>query len=66
MCKYRPKHVIARDYRQNVARVKVMNNLNELKIKNLINVGEPINDLPDGGALTFILSAKGTAIWVLR
>lgn len=57
---------MARNSRQYVANVKVMNNLNELKIKNLINVGEPINDLPDGGALTFILSAKGTAIWVLR
>lgn len=66
MCKHRPKHVMARNSRQYVANVKVMNNLNELKIKNLINVGEPINDLPDGGALTFILSAKGTAIWVLR
>ena len=66
MCKYRPKNVMARNSRQYVANVKVMNNLNELKIKNLINVGEPINDLPDGGALTFILSAKGTAIWVLR
>ena len=57
---------MARNSRQYVANVKVMNNLNELKIKNLINVGEPINDLPDGGALTFILSAKGTAIWALR
>ncbi len=65
MCKYRPKHVITRDYRQNVARVKVVNNLNELKIKNLIKAGEPINGLSDGGSLTFTLSAKGTATWVL-
>lgn len=43
-----------------------MNNLNELKIKNLIKAGEPINGLSDGGGLTFTLSAKGTATWVLR
>ena len=66
MCKYRPKHVMARNSRQYVANVKVMNNLNELKIKNLIKAGEPINGLSDGGGLTFTLSAKGTAIWVLR
>ena len=43
-----------------------MNNLNELKIKNLIKKGEPINGIADGGGLTFTLSAKGTASWVLR
>jgi hypothetical protein len=43
-----------------------MNNLNELKLKNLVKKGEPINGIADGGGLTFTLSAKGTASWVLR
>lgn len=43
-----------------------MNNLSELKLKNLVKNGEPINGISDGGGLTFTLSKAGTAAWVLR
>lgn len=43
-----------------------MNNLSELKLKNLVKNGEPINGITDGGGLTFTLSKAGTAAWVLR
>jgi hypothetical protein len=42
-----------------------MGKLTDLQIRKWIKAGEPVAKA-DGGGLTFTLSAKGTAAWVLR
>jgi hypothetical protein len=42
------------------------NKLTDLQLKSLIKAGKPINGISDGDGLTFTLSAKGHAAWVLR
>lgn len=42
------------------------NKLTDLQLKSLIKAGKPINGISDGEGLTFTLSAKGHASWVLR
>lgn len=42
-----------------------MGNLTDVRIRNWIKTGQPVA-IADGGGLTFTLSAKRTAAWVLR
>lgn len=43
-----------------------MGNLTEIQLRNLLRAGQPVAGVSDGDGLTFTLSAKGTAAWVLR
>ena len=43
----------------------VMMTLTDVKIRNCIKTGIPVA-ITDGGGLTFTLSAKKTAAWVMR
>lgn len=43
-----------------------MGKLSDIQIRNLMRAGLPVAGVSDGDGLTFTLSAKGTAAWVLR
>lgn len=43
-----------------------MGKLTDVQLKAWIKAGKPVTGKSDGGGLTFTLSAKGTASWVLR